>query len=62
MTGWAAYTAGALVRNRMVYSGEHDTREAAIAELFALYPRLMKCSTGYGYHGSFHILFHKRED
>jgi hypothetical protein len=55
------YTAGALIRNKMVYSAEYNSREMAVAALFAAYPKLKSCSSGYGYHGSFNILFHKRE-
>ena len=55
------FTAVGYIRNKAVYSAEPVTREAAIAELFTAYPRLQRCSSGYGYHGSFAILSHKRE-
>lgn len=55
------FTAVGYIRNKAVYSTEHSTREAAIAELFGAYPRLKACSSGYGYHGSFAIVSHKRE-
>ena len=55
------FTAVGYVRNKAVYSAEHVTREAAIAELFGAYPGLKVCSSGYGYHGSFNVLSHKRE-
>lgn len=57
-----AYTACWWRRNRTDYFEGFTTREEAAMALFTRWPKAETCSTGYGYHGCFDVLWHKRAD
>jgi hypothetical protein len=54
------YIAQAKIGRKWIMSSEHDSREAAAAELFAKHAWLREVQTGHGFHGSFGIEWQRK--